>query len=105
MFLSETTENGVINNAVVYKFYMRMCKKLGIELCHEAMRGPHSFRCNGITKVTQMTYYSPHSFLETVRLRQNVITIQDYEKGENDIGTMIFHRVNNKNTFYPDRKS
>ena len=52
MFLSETTENGVINNAVVYKFYMRMCKKLGIVLCREAMRGPHSFRRNGITKVT-----------------------------------------------------
>lgn len=40
-----------INNSVTYKFYARMCRKLGIEISHKAFKGPHSFRRNGITKV------------------------------------------------------
>ncbi|MBQ7522872.1 MAG: site-specific integrase [Clostridia bacterium] len=52
LFPSQTTENGVINNYAVYHFYSRMCKKLGIRLSREKVRGPHSFRRNGITKVT-----------------------------------------------------
>lgn len=36
----------------VYSFYERMCKKLEIELSSECIKGPHSFRRNGITTVT-----------------------------------------------------
>ena len=55
LFPSEVTETGIINNNVVYKFYSRVCEKLGIAISREAMRGPHSFRRNGITRVTNNT--------------------------------------------------
>nr|MCR5177970.1 tyrosine-type recombinase/integrase [Lachnospiraceae bacterium] len=51
LFPSDDTESGVINNRVVYRFYSRMCDKLGIKISREAMKGPHSFRRNGITRV------------------------------------------------------
>ncbi len=51
LFPSNDTESGVINNRVVYRFYSRMCDKLGIKISREAMKGPHSFRRNGITHV------------------------------------------------------
>lgn len=40
-----------INNNVVYKQYRRMCKRLGIEISRECIKGPHSFRRNGITNI------------------------------------------------------
>ena len=52
LFPSDTSENGVINNNVVYRFYSRMCRNPGIKVSIERVRGPHSFRRNGITKVT-----------------------------------------------------
>ncbi len=55
LFPSENTENGVITNNVVYQFYARMCKRLGIRISRENIRGPHSFRRNGITKVANNT--------------------------------------------------
>lgn len=51
LFPDDKNINGVINNNVVYHFYSRMCKKLNIEISREFLKGPHSFRRNGITKV------------------------------------------------------
>ena len=44
-------DNGVISNNIVYNYYHRVCKKLGIVLCREEMKGTHSFRRNAITDV------------------------------------------------------
>ena len=44
-------ENGIITNNTVYNFYRRMCKKLGIEISREVIKGTHSFRRNAITDV------------------------------------------------------
>ncbi len=51
LFPDYSTEEQTINNNVVGNFYQRMCNKLGIERSREFMKGPHSFRRNGITKV------------------------------------------------------
>lgn len=45
------TDNGVITNSTVYHFYSRVCKKLGIKICKEEIKGTHSFRRNAITDV------------------------------------------------------
>lgn len=45
------TENGVISNRAVYYYYRRICKKLGIEICKDKIKGTHSFRRNAITDV------------------------------------------------------
>ena len=50
-FPNITTETGVITNNAVYPFYVRMCEKLGIEISKDFIKGPHSFRRNGITRV------------------------------------------------------
>ena len=42
-------ENGIITNNAVYNLYRRICNKLSIPITREKMRGPHSFRRNGIT--------------------------------------------------------
>lgn len=44
------TENGVINNNIIYKFYRRICDKLDIPISREYTKGTHSFRRNAITK-------------------------------------------------------
>ena len=49
------TENGVITNNVVYGFYRRMCKKLGIIQVQGVIKGTHSFRRNNITDVVNAT--------------------------------------------------
>ena len=38
------TANGVITNNTVYEYYRRVCRKLGIKLCREEIKGTHSFR-------------------------------------------------------------
>ena len=43
--------NGVITNNTVYNFYRRMCKKLGIEISKEFIKGTHAFRRNAITDI------------------------------------------------------
>lgn len=48
-------ENGIITNNTVYNFYRRMCKKLGIEINREIIKGTHSFRRNAITDVVNAT--------------------------------------------------
>lgn len=49
------TSNGVITNNVVYGFYRRMCKKLGIVQIPGIIKGTHSFRRNNITAVVNAT--------------------------------------------------
>ena len=51
LFSDESQKNKVINNHVVYRLYVRMCRNLGIEISREHTKGPHSFRRNGITRV------------------------------------------------------
>ncbi len=51
----DKTGNKPIGNTTVYGFYRRMCKKLGIVLSYQELKGPHSFRRNGITGVTNKT--------------------------------------------------
>lgn len=48
-------ENGVISNNTVYNYYGRVCRKLGIEITREEIRGTHSFRRNAITDVVNAT--------------------------------------------------
>ena len=36
---------------MVYQFYSRTCKKLGIRICRDEIKGTHSFRRNAITDV------------------------------------------------------
>lgn len=43
-------EYGVITNNTVYGFYRRACKKLGIKISRECIKGTHSFRRNAITR-------------------------------------------------------
>lgn len=43
------TKNGTISNKAVYYVYQRICKKLGIEIIENVVRGPHSFRRNAIS--------------------------------------------------------
>ncbi len=45
------TSNGVITNNMVYRFYSRICDKLGIKICREEIKGTHSFRRNAVTDV------------------------------------------------------
>ena len=40
------TDLGVITNYMVYGFYSKMCKKLGIRIIRDVTRGPHAFRRN-----------------------------------------------------------
>ncbi len=49
LFPDPDQELGCINNNVVYRFYQRICKQLGIMICREIMKGPHSFRRKAIT--------------------------------------------------------
>ena len=48
-------KNGIITNRAVYYMYQGICDKLGIELTHDAVKGPHSFRRNAITDVVNTT--------------------------------------------------
>lgn len=45
------TENGTITNYMVYQFYSRICKKIGIKISRDEIKGTHSFRRNAITDV------------------------------------------------------
>ncbi len=49
------TENGCINNVVVYRFYHRMCNKLSIKIDPNFIKGTHAFRRNCITDVINKT--------------------------------------------------
>jgi len=49
------TDTGVISNKTVYNYYRRVCKKLGINLSRDEIKGTHSFRRNAITDVVNAT--------------------------------------------------
>lgn len=51
----DKTKAGVINNNVVGDFYKRACESLNIQRSKEFIKGPHSFRRNAITKLTNET--------------------------------------------------
>lgn len=51
----DNTELGVINNNTVYRLYYRICKRLGIKISREEIKGTHSFRRNAITDVVNAT--------------------------------------------------
>ncbi len=55
LFPEPKNESGVISNRAVYKYYVRICRNLGIEISKDRSKGPHSFRRNGITKITNNT--------------------------------------------------
>ena len=40
-----------ITNNMVYQFYSRTCKKLGIKISRDVIKGTHSFRRNAATDV------------------------------------------------------
>ena len=42
LFPDESQKNKVINNHVVYRLYVRMCRNLGIEISREYTKGPQS---------------------------------------------------------------
>ncbi|MCR4657611.1 MAG: tyrosine-type recombinase/integrase [Lachnospiraceae bacterium] len=45
------TDNEVIHNNTIYRLYERICRKLGIQICRDEIKGTHSFRRNAITDV------------------------------------------------------
>lgn len=49
------TKSGVITNRAVYSVYQKICIKLGIKIQKDVIKGPHSFRRNGITDVVNTT--------------------------------------------------
>ena len=49
LFPDKNTDLGVINNNTVYRLYSRICKKLGIKISRDEIKGTHSFRRNAIT--------------------------------------------------------
>lgn len=49
------TKSGTITNMAVYGVYRRVCRKLGIQISKDLIRGPHSFRRNAITDVANAT--------------------------------------------------
>ena len=51
LFPNPKSTEGIITNNTIYPFYSRICKELGIEISREFIKGPHSFRRNGITRV------------------------------------------------------
>ncbi len=51
LFPDPATDIGIINNNTVYRFYSRICRKLGIKISREEIKGTHSFRRNAITDV------------------------------------------------------
>lgn len=51
----DDTQLGVINNNTVYRLYYRICRKLGIKISREEIKGTHSFRRNAITDVVNAT--------------------------------------------------
>ena len=55
LFPDRNTELGVINNNTVYRLYSRICRKLGIKISREEVKGTHSFRRNAITDVVNST--------------------------------------------------
>lgn len=48
-------KNGIITNRAVYSVYQKICRKLGIKIQKDLIRGPHSFRRNAITDVVNAT--------------------------------------------------
>ena len=48
-------ENGIVSNNALYKFYHRACTALGIPICKECIKGPHSFRRNAETRVVNQS--------------------------------------------------
>ncbi len=55
LFPDKKTDLGVINNNTVYRLYSRICKKLGIKISRDEIKGTHSFRRNAITDVVNST--------------------------------------------------
>lgn len=49
------TDNGCITNNHIYNFYRRMCKKIGIEISKDIIKGTHAFRRTRITEVINKT--------------------------------------------------
>lgn len=49
------SKSGCITNDTVYNFYSRTCKKLGIEISRDKVKGTHSFRRNAITEFVNAT--------------------------------------------------
>ena len=49
------TKTGVIGNSAVYSFYRRICKKLGIKISKDEIKGTHSFRRNAITDTVNLS--------------------------------------------------
>lgn len=50
-----TNKNGIITNRAVYSIYQKICRKHGIIIQKDLIRGPHSFRRNAITDVVNAT--------------------------------------------------
>lgn len=79
------TESGVISNRSIYKLYQRICRRLGIQISRECIRGTHSFRRNQITKVANETgdmMLTAQMFGNSpITIQKNYYTGYDLEKG------------------------
>lgn len=84
------TESGVISNRSIYKLYQRICKRLGIEITREKIKGTHSFRRNQITKVANETgdlMLTAQMFGNSpITIQKNYYTGYDLEKGRMALG-------------------
>ncbi|SDB15432.1 tyrosine-type recombinase/integrase [Eubacterium oxidoreducens] len=51
LFPDDRQEMEVITNETVYKLYSRICKKCGIKISKDLIKGTHSFRRNAVTRL------------------------------------------------------
>ena len=55
LFPDPGNETGVISGYALYGYYRRICRKLGIRLCRDHMKGTHSFRRNATTDIINLS--------------------------------------------------
>lgn len=51
LFPSNSTKSGIITNRQIYNLYYNICKKLGIKVSKDCIKGVHSFRRNACTDI------------------------------------------------------
>ena len=76
------TKSGTITNRAVYGVYRGICKKLGIQISKDEIRGPHSFRRNAITDVANATN-GDMLFTSAIFGNSPLVAISNYYGGAN----------------------
>ncbi len=56
LFPDNSTDTVVISGYALYNYYRRTCKKLGIHLSKNCLKGTHSFRRNATTDIINLSH-------------------------------------------------